>query len=70
MSIVPSKTESNTWLISFSIRVDGELRFVNEEFAGNIKDALSYERQLRGLAQAGEYVPSSDQIKNYASVTS
>jgi hypothetical protein len=53
MPIMPSKTAENTWNIYFSVKVDGEVRFVNEEFVGTIREALFYEMQLRGLAKDG-----------------
>jgi len=49
MPIMPSKTCANTWLICFSIKVDGELKYVKEEFVGSIKEAMLYEMQIRGL---------------------
>jgi hypothetical protein len=53
MPITPSKYAENTWDIKLCIKVDGELRCINEEFVGTIKDAMSYEAHLRGLAKEG-----------------
>jgi len=53
MPIMPSKTGPNTWLICYSVKVDGELKFVKEEFEGSIREAMFHEMQLRGLAKDG-----------------
>jgi len=53
MPITPSKFDENTWDIKLCINVGGELRCIKEEFVGTIKEAMSYEAQLRGLVKDG-----------------
>jgi hypothetical protein len=53
MPVMPLKIDSNTWLICFSHKVDGELKFYKKEFVGSIREALFHEMQLRGLAKDG-----------------
>jgi hypothetical protein len=50
---MPSNTGPNTWNICFTIRVNGELKIVSEEFFGSIREAMFYEMQLRGLVKDG-----------------
>ena len=50
MPITPSKNGSNSWIISYSIKVDGDLKVFTEEFIGTIKDAMLHEKQLRKAA--------------------
>lgn len=53
MPITPSKNGSNSWLISFSIVENGDLKVFAEEFAGTIKDAMLREIELRKTADHG-----------------
>ena len=53
MPITPSKTAENTWNIKLCFRVNGELRCINEEFVGTIKEAMFHELQLRQMAKDG-----------------
>jgi hypothetical protein len=53
MPVVPLNIETNTWLICFSHKVNGELKFFKEEFVGSIREAMFHEMQLRGLAKDG-----------------
>lgn len=53
MPVMPLNTDSKTWLICFSHKVNGEVKFFKEEFVGTIKEAMFREMQLRGLAKDG-----------------
>jgi len=53
MPVMPLNAESNTWLICFSHKVNGEHKFFKEEFVGSIREAMFHEMQLRGLANDG-----------------
>ena len=53
MPIMPSGTSGNTWKIYCAIKVNGEVKFIDEEFKGTIREALFYEMQLRGLVKDG-----------------
>jgi len=53
MPVLPQNTDSNTWLICFSHKVDGNTRFIKETFVGSIREAMFREMQLRGLARDG-----------------
>lgn len=55
MPVMPLNTDSNSWLICFSQKVDGELRFFQVEFVGSIREAMFHEMQLRDLAKDGIY---------------
>jgi hypothetical protein len=51
MPILPSDSGTNAWKICFSIKVDGETRYVKEDFIGTIREAMSQEMRLRGQAK-------------------
>jgi hypothetical protein len=53
MPITPSKTAENTWDIKICVKVDGELRCINEVFVGSIKEAMIREKQLHDAAKKG-----------------
>ena len=53
MSITPSNIAQNTWNIKLCLKVDGQLRCINEEFVGSIKEAMFHEMQLRALTKNG-----------------
>jgi len=53
MPVMPLNSDSNTWLICFSHKVNGEYKLFKEEFVGTIKEAMFREMQLRGLAKDG-----------------
>jgi hypothetical protein len=57
MPVMPLNTDSNTWLICFSYKEDGELKFFKEEFVGSIREAMFHEMQLRDLTKDG-FIPS------------
>ena len=53
MPILPIDADSNTWLICFSQKVNGEYKHFKGEFVGTIREAMSHEMQLRSLAKDG-----------------
>ena len=53
MPVMPLDADTNTWLICFSHKVNGEYRYIKEEFVGTIREAMFHEMQLRGLAKDG-----------------
>jgi len=59
MPVMPVNPDSNTWLICFSHKVDGELKFFREEFVGSIREAMFHEMQLRSLAKNSTYSTDS-----------
>ena len=54
MPITPSKNDSNSWVISYSILENGNLKIFTEEFKGTIKDAMRVEIKLRKEANRGK----------------
>jgi len=63
MPITPSKTGSNSWIISYSIKVDGDLKIFTEEFIGTIKDAMLHEKQLRKAAIPSISATASSRVR-------
>jgi len=53
MPVLPLNTDTNTWLICFSHKVDGKSKFIQEKFVGTIREAMFHETQLRSLAKDG-----------------
>lgn len=47
MPILPASKEQNTWLICFSVKVNGAVMFIREEFVGTVREAIRYEMDLR-----------------------
>ena len=47
MPILPASKEQNTWLICFSVKANGVVMFIREEFVGTVRDAIRYEMDLR-----------------------
>ena len=53
MPIMPASKGRNKWLICFTLKIDGAVKFVKEEFQGTVREAMIHEMQLRGLAKDG-----------------
>jgi hypothetical protein len=51
MPILPASKEPNRWLICFTIKADGVVKFVKEEFRGTVREAIFQEMHLRNLAR-------------------
>jgi hypothetical protein len=64
MPIKPHPQQENTWIIDYKLLDDERFRFVQVEFVGSIKEAMSQEKMLReaggkvGLASV-EYTRSN-----------
>ncbi|HEY5973204.1 MAG TPA: hypothetical protein VIU41_00540 [Geobacteraceae bacterium] len=64
MPIKPHPDQENTWIIDYKLRDDERLRFVQVEFVGSIKEAMTQEKMLR---ETGEEVSlaSAEYIRCY-----
>lgn len=48
MAVTPSKSgAANTWDIKLFLKGKGQQIFIDEVFIGSLKEAMSYEKQLR-----------------------
>jgi hypothetical protein len=60
MPVMPLDSSSNTWLICFSYKADGEIKYFRKEFTGTIREALFHEMQLRGLTKDGTDITADE----------